>query len=271
MKPVDFNYTRPQSIAEAASLLANSDGNAKLIAGGQTLGPMLNLRFVQPELVVDMTRVAELKRIEEKPDAIVIGACTTHAAIEDGRVPDVTRGMMQRVASRIAYRAVRTRGTIGGSLAHADPAADWVSCLSALGAQVMICGAKGRRTAQLVGFIKGALETDLAPDELIEAVRVPRLSAQARWGYHKICRKTGEFAEAIGAVVIDRGLCHVVAGATNGRPAVLELPADDVLARPPAAGDIAALLEAAGLKGDAYEMSIHAAAVRRAFAEALAA
>ncbi len=271
MKPVDFELARPTTIAEALGLIAGSDGSAKLMAGGQTLGPMLNLRFVQPELIVDLSRIAELRRVEERSDGILLGACTPHAAIEDGRVRDVTGGMMPRVASRIAYRAVRTRGTIGGSIAHADPAADWLSCLSALGARISISGPGGRRETPLVGFVKGALETGLGSDEMIDGVMIPRLGPKARWGYHKICRKTGEFAEAIGAVVIDGDACSIVAGATSGRPAVIEVPAAEVLARPPGRQDVIAMLRAAGLEGDEYEMSIHAAAVRRAIGEAIAA
>ena len=271
MKPVDFDYARPSTVSEAVAMLGRAGGNAKVMAGGQTLGPMLNLRFVQPDLILDISAIAELKRVEEQAGALVLGACTTHAAIEDGRVPDVTRGMLAKVASRIAYRAVRTRGTIGGSLAHADPAADWLSSLTALGASVSISGANGRRQLQLDGFVKGALETALAEDEILDGVMVPRLSDGARWGYHKICRKTGEFAEAIGAVVIDRDRARIVAGATTSRPIVIDVPASDGLMRKPGSGDIATRLRGAGLSGDDYEMKIHAAAVRRAIEEATAA
>ena len=110
----------------------------------------------------------------------------------------------------------------------------------------------------------------LAAEEIVEGVRIPRLSAEARWGYHKLTRKTGEFAHAIGAVVIDKDTCSIVAGATASRPLVLELPAADILSRPPASDDIRGMLEQAGLQGDAYQMSIHTVAVRRALAEALA-
>src|SRR6185503_21358955 len=137
----------------------------------------------------------------------------THAAIEDGRVSDPTGGFLARVARGIAYRAVRTRGTIGGSLAHADPAADWLSCLAALGAQVQIAGSGGNRRMALAGFVRGALETELAERELLTAVRIPRFSREARFGFHKICRKTGEFADAIGVAVHDpaRQLTRLVA------------------------------------------------------------
>ena len=211
MKPVDFDYESPATLAAATALLAGHE-NAKVMAGGQTLGPMLNLRLAQPELIVDIRRIPELTRVAEEGDNLVLGACTTHAAIEDGRVPDSTRGMLQRVASRIAYRAVRTRGTMGGSLSHADPAADWVTCLTALDASVSITGPRGTRRSKLAAFMRGVMETDLAADEILDAISVPRLSSAARWGYHKICRKTGEFAEAIGAVVVDRDRCRIVAG-----------------------------------------------------------
>ena len=121
VKPVTFDYARPVDFPAALALAAQADADVKIIAGGQSLGPMLNLRLVQPDLLVDITGIAELKHVEQKGDALFIGTCITHADIEDGRVPDVTGGAMRAVAAGIAYRAVRNRGTIGGSLVHADP------------------------------------------------------------------------------------------------------------------------------------------------------
>ena len=160
------------------------------MAGGRSLGPMLNLRLVEPERIVDISGVPELRRIERADGCLVIGACVTHADIEDGRVPDVANGMLARVAAGIAYRAVRNRGTIGGSLAHADPAADWVSALSALGAEVEIASRerKGRRVA-LGEFVLGALDVAPAPDELV-ALRVPALPPSARWGMSSIAARS---------------------------------------------------------------------------------
>ena len=182
-------------------MIAGADGTTKIMAGGQSLGPMLNLRLVEPDASSTSPACRNCGGSTERTAALVIGACVTHADIEDGRVPDVANGMMARVAAGIAYRAVRNRGTIGGSLAHADPAADWVSALSALGAEVEIASRarKGRRVA-LGEFVLGALDVALAPDELVTAVRVPALPPSARWGYVKHCRKVGEFADAIGAV-----------------------------------------------------------------------
>ena len=118
-------------------------------------------------------------------------------------MPDVTGGALPKVAHGIAYRAVRNRGTIGGSLTHADPSADWISILAALGASVTLRGPNGARTIPVEDYMLGALEADLRPGELLISVTAPRLSQSARWGYYKICRKTGEFAHAIGAFVID--------------------------------------------------------------------
>jgi len=224
VKPARFDYARPSSLAEASRLLSDQAVFAKILAGGQSLGPMLNLRLVQPQLLVDITGIPELRRVEESDDALILGACVTHANIEDGRVPDATRGILPAIAGGIAYRAVRNRGTIGGSLAHADPAADWVSTLAALGAEVILADASTRRRLPVAQFMTGVFETALKPGEILEAVRIPRPSAAARWGYIKLCRKPGEFAHAMGVVFADpaRDLCRAVVGAIEARPIVLD-------------------------------------------------
>jgi len=269
MKPVAFDYARPASVAEALQMLAGNV-EAKVLAGGQTLGPMLNLRLAQPALLIDVTRIPELAAVSEDAEAITIGATVTHAAIEDGRVLDPTGGFLARVARGIAYRAVRTRGTIGGSLAHADPAADWLSCLAALGAEVVIAGPSGTRRVVLARFVRGALETELAETELLSAVRIPRFSRTARFGFHKICRKTGEFADAIGVVAHDpaRQRTRLVASTAGGGPIIVEeVPLHGT--RPPDVADLQLRLVQAGLSGDAYDLKLHATAVRRALQQLL--
>jgi carbon-monoxide dehydrogenase medium subunit len=272
VKPARFDYERPSSLADATALLRRDDLFVKLLAGGQSLGPMLNLRLVQPALVVDITGIPELKRAEETDDALVLGACVTNADIEDGRVPDVTGGALPRVAQAIAYRAVRNRGTIGGSLSHADPSADWVSCLAALGAEAVIRADSGRRTLPVEDYMVGVFEVSLEPGEILEAVRIPRLSRRARWGYYKICRKTGEFAHAIGAVLYDpeRAVCRAVIGATESKPIVVSDAATLFRGRPSepllSAFDPAAatrLLDARSMR-DPFERQTHLAALRRA-------
>ncbi|MFC7397601.1 FAD binding domain-containing protein [Chelatococcus sp. GCM10030263] len=224
MKPAPFDYVRAASIEDAAAALASADGGGKLIAGGQSLGPMLNLRLVQPSLLIDISGVAELTAVSEDADGLTIGAGVTAAVIEDGRLPTGTAPMLPRIAGGIAYRAVRNRGTIGGSLCHADPAADWVNTLPALGATCVIGGERGAtRRVPVADFMTAAFENALAETELLRAIIVPKISRAARFGYAKISRKTGKFAMASGVVLFDpeRDIFRAVIGATHGKPIVV--------------------------------------------------
>jgi aerobic carbon-monoxide dehydrogenase medium subunit len=263
MKAAAFEYARPTSLPEALALIGGSE--AKVLAGGQSLGPMLNLRLAQPALLVDITRIAELAEVAEDGDGVRLGAIVTHAAIEDGRVRDPTGGFLAKVAAGIGYRAVRTRGTIGGSLAHADPAADWLACLTALGADLMLAAVDGRRRVALDGFVHGAMATGLKSNELIVGVRLPKFSRYARFGYHKICRKAGEFADAVGAVVHDpeRGVHRFVASTLAGAPLVLEA-SQALLAAISELAPLARCLTEAGFSGDAYETRLRAVVLQRA-------
>lgn len=224
MKPARFALERPRDLAEALALVADASGVVKIMAGGQSLGPMLSLRLVEPDLVVDIAAVPELRRFDHDGETLVIGACVTHSDLEDGRVPDIGTDLLARVAGGIAYRAVRNRGTIGGSLSHADPAADWVSALSALGAEIEVASRAGRRCLPIARFVTGALTTALAADDILVAVRIPVPSPTARFGYVKHARKIGEFAHAIGAVLIDpeRGTGRAVIGAIEAPPIVMD-------------------------------------------------
>ena len=268
MKAVNFDYARPRDIEASLSLLAEDGLSVKVMAGSQSLGPMLNMRLVQPDLLVDITGVEELRQVKEEADGVVIGACVTHSDIEDGRVRDVTGGALPSVARGIAYRAVRNRGTVGGSLTHADPAADWISILAALGATVTLRGPNGARTIPVEDYMLGALEPDLRPGELLVSAKVPRLSRTARWGYHKLCRKTGEFAHAIGAFVVDpeRGVCRAVIGATESRPIVIAdarpIVADG--ARERFNGRVADALASSAGMSDPLDRQTHVVALRRA-------
>lgn len=276
MKPAPFAWERPASLTALLDRLAATTGHVKLIAGGQSLGPMLNLRLVEPDVVLDITGVPELRQVRMEGRTLVLGACVTHADIEDGRVPDNTDGALRRVASAIAYRPVRNRGTVGGSLVHADPAADWVSALTALGAEVEIVGRAGRRTLPVERFVTGALDVALGSDEVLVAVRVPALPDGAAWGYVKHCAKIGEFAHAIGAVRIEpaAGRGRAVIGAVEGPPVLL---AD---ARPLFGGRIGpdfaarfdlrvadAVLAEAGM-ADRVERHVHVTVLSRAVAQA---
>ena len=278
MKPAPFDYQRPRDLAEGLSLLANAKTSTKVIAGGQSLGPMLNLRLVEPELIVDISALAELKLAERNGDELVLGACITHADIEDGRVPDLTGGAMREVAANIAYRAVRNRGTLGGSLGHADPAADWVSALAALGARLTLRSSSGTRVIDMDKFIVVALESALRPGEIIEMIHIPARPASARWGYVKSCRKTGEYAHAIGAVLIDpgAGTARIVIGAIEAAPIIVKDPFELFGGR--IAGDYEqrfdarvadAILAKAGV-ANAAQRHIHVNVLKRAIREAAA-
>jgi carbon-monoxide dehydrogenase medium subunit len=251
MKAAAFEHARPESLDAAIDMLTGS-GGARVLAGGQSLGPMLNLRLARPELLVQVNRLPELAVIAADAESVTIGACVTHAAIADGAVPDIghdvpfrhdvvighdsligqevlvgqevliRQDLLRRVANGIAYRAVRNRGTIGGSLCHADPAADWVIVLTALGASVVLRGPHGQRHLTVADFILGAFRTALAPGEILRAVRVPRLPPDARWGYVKACRKPGDFAHAMAAVLLTPRARRLVLGALDGKPLLLE-------------------------------------------------
>jgi carbon-monoxide dehydrogenase medium subunit len=156
-------------------------------------------------------------------DVLRIGAGTTHAAIEDGAVPGRIGEIMAATARRIAYRPVRNRGTIGGSLAHADPAADWVAVLPALGGTAIALGPKGERRLPLSSFVLGIFETALAPDELLRAVELPVLPATAKWGHWKFCRKVGEFSKATACVLnVTSAKPRAVLAALDGPPLVID-------------------------------------------------
>jgi carbon-monoxide dehydrogenase medium subunit len=231
---------------------------------------MLNLRLAQPSLLIDITGIPELTHIEDGGDAVTVGACITTANIEDGRLPGRRFDALAAVAAHIAYRAVRNRGTIGGSVCHADPAADWVSFLCALGAECVIAGANGQRRLPMDQFFAGAYETTLAAGEILQAIRIPRISARGRHGYYKVCRKAGEFALAIGAVLDDpeRNVFRVVIGATGGKPIVI--PDARELRRADKSIDDAAVLRILDRHAitDRFARRQHVAAVSRAYGQA---
>jgi carbon-monoxide dehydrogenase medium subunit len=274
MKAPAVDYVRPRSLAEAVDVLAGHPGDARVIAGGQSLVAMMNLRIASPGLLIDISRLPELGAASDDGGTVTLGACVTHAAIEDSHIADASRGLMPRVAATLAYRAIRTRGTIGGSLALSDPAAEWPAVLSALDAEVMVCGPGGRRAIKCTEFTTGIFETRLAADEIIESVRIPKLSADARWGYLKLCRKSGEFASALAVVIADhaRGRSRVVVGAANGAPLVLHETSRLVSEnrRGEIQGAVAADLgRAADRHFDEFQRNLHTAATTRAVRQVL--
>lgn len=269
---------RPARLGEAVDALAKATAagrDAQILAGGQSLLAMMNLRVSSPDLLIDISRLEELRSAADEGDAIRIGACVTHAAIEDGLAPDPSRGLMPKVAAGLAYRAVRTKGTLGGSLALSDPAADWVAVMQAMDATIVLAGPGGRRETAAIMFTTGLYETVCGRDEIVECIRVPKLGGSARWGYAKFSRKTGAFAISIAAVVADpvRRFARIVLGAAERPPIVLQQASQELqrggglqsicLA---ADHDLAKLADGA----DDYQRSVHGAMISRAVSQVLA-
>jgi carbon-monoxide dehydrogenase medium subunit len=279
MKPAKFEYERPASLDAALRLLAENPG-AKLIAGGQSLGPMLNLRLATPTLLIDISRLEELCVSAADDGHVVVGGAVRHAEFEDGRVPAVLNGLFERAARQIAYRAVRNRGTIGGSLAHADPAADWPAIMIALAAEVEVRSVRGSRRIPAADLSSQALETCLEADEIITSLRLARCGEGARLGHYRLSAQPGEFAEALAVIVHDpqRGYTQAVLSGARQPPQRLGQTACAVAAHQSGnekldlAKAIEADLTAISGKYDftSYEWKVRRASVLRAAQEVLA-
>ncbi len=199
----EFDYHRANSVAEAIQLLGSQD-NARLLAGGQTLIPLMKLRLARPSTLIDIGRIAELKGISVENDVIRIGGSTTHQAIASSHEVEHANSMLAEVAGGIGDPAVRNRGTIGGNIAHADPASDWGTVLLALDAAIEIQGPGGSRTVSAGDFFQGAFTTVLADGEVVTAIRAPVLSGHVHehehehghdHGHPEVHGQVGEYAK----------------------------------------------------------------------------
>jgi aerobic carbon-monoxide dehydrogenase medium subunit len=274
MKSAAFAYCRPGTVTEAVAVLAASGGAAMPVSGGQSLLVLMGLRLTMIDTLVDVSRLPELRAIQDDATEVFIGASTTHAMIEDGKIPDPSSGLMARVASKIAYRAVRNLGTIGGSMALADPSADWPACLIALGAEAYMTGPDGPRREKAETFVRGAYETSLAEGEIVVGFRIPRRKAM-RWGTSKVSRKSGAFADSMAVFVESAGDDPVRVALTGTGSHARLLPRVGAYAqrcRTPDPGDLRAViledLAAIVPDADAYQRRCHVATVSRAMTEA---
>jgi carbon-monoxide dehydrogenase medium subunit len=192
MIPAAFDYQRAGSADEAISLLAEAGDDAKLIAGGHSLLPLMKLRLASPSVLIDIGRLSDLSYVRDAGDQVAIGALTRHRDLE---ISDVLRrdvGILAHAAGQVGDPQVRHRGTIGGSLAHGDPASDLPTVVLALGGSLVARGPKGERTIGAKDFFLGFLETALAPDELLTEIRVPKL--RGGWSYQKFNRRAQDWA-----------------------------------------------------------------------------
>ncbi len=194
MIPTNFEYHKAKSVDEALSLLQQHNGDAKILAGGHSLIPAMKLRLNQPATLIDIAKIPELSYIREEGDQIVIGAATTHGAIANSGLMQGALSMYAEAASMIGDLQVRNIGTIGGSIAHADPAADWPAVLLASDAQIVVSGSGGSRTIAATDFFTGFYETALNEGEIITAINVPKPPANTNSSYQKFMQPASRFA-----------------------------------------------------------------------------
>ena len=193
MKPAPFAYAKARSLDHAIALLDGAP-EARILAGGQSLMPALNMRLSAPSLLVDINRISELSQITQRNGQLEFGALARHAEAEHSRLVAQLTPLIAKALPHIAHPAIRNRGTIGGSIALADPAAELPACLLALGGEIEIASRAGRRTVAADAFFKGLFETALSPGEIITTIRIPAAQPQDRFGFAELARRHGDYA-----------------------------------------------------------------------------
>ncbi len=255
MIPVKFDYVRPESLDEALTALAGGGEDAKVIAGGQSLLPLLRLRLAYPDLLVDLGRVDELRGVTDAGDALVIGAATTHYQLVTDPLIAEYCGLLAQATSTVADPAIRHRGTLGGALAHADPAGDLPAVALALDAVMIARGPGGEREIPAADFFVDYLTTSLQPGEILTAIRIPKLGPD--WGYrYEKFHRTAQSWATVGVAALARrangSVAEVRVGLTNmGSVPIRARAAEDAAAGVPAERD--ALRAAADHAADGTE------------------
>ena len=217
MKPAPFDYHRPDSVLEALELLADEDRDVKVLAGGQSLLTLMNLRLARPDALVDVGRLRELDRVFEDEGRLVIGALTTHRTVETHRGVAAGTPLLAAAAREVAHVGIRHRGTLGGTLAHADPAAELPAALVCLGGTLHVeSAARGRREIAAEEFFVSVFTSALQPDELVTWVSVPTLTQAQGWGFRELAHRPGDYALAGAAVTVRLDDAGLVAGVRGG-------------------------------------------------------
>jgi carbon-monoxide dehydrogenase medium subunit len=267
MKPPRFDYHAPRTIEQSVDLLARYGGEAKVLAGGQSLMPMLNFRLARPAALVDVNRIPELAYLREDDGTLAFGALTRQRTIEFS--PLVARRLpLLREATRwVGHLPIRSRGTIGGSIAHADPSAEYPAVLTALDGEVVVQGPRGRRTLKPAELFETYLTTRLAPDELLVEVRLPAAPAGAGYAFEEFARRHGDFAlVGIAASIVGNGNRCTAArlAAAGAGPVPVRLRAAEEILERDGLGDAA--LEAASARAAELvepDSDVHASAAYR--------
>ena len=196
MKPAPFEYHRPASLAETFDLLDRYGDDGRILAGGQSLVPTLNMRLVTPRAVIDINRLPGLDAIRATPEGLEIGALVRQEVLERSALVTEHASLIASAVPHVGHAAIRTRGTVGGSLALADPAAELPACAVALEATIRVMSRRGGRDVAAADFFRGIYTTVLEPGEVVTAITVPRAAAGWRWGFEELARRHGDFALA---------------------------------------------------------------------------
>lgn len=202
MKPAGFAYFAPRTVEEVVSLLDEHGYEAKLLAGGQSLVPLMNLRLARPAVLVDLNRVGELSFVESGDDDVRIGSMTRHHTVATSPQIVEASPLLSHAAGQIGYRAIRYRGTMGGSMAHADPASELPCVAVTQGVEINVAGTGGERTIHSDEFFLDHMTTTLASEEIVMSVRFPRVRPDERWGFKEFARKVGDFAVVMVAALL---------------------------------------------------------------------
>ena len=202
MKPATFEYVVVDSVMKGVTVLSEARGEAKILAGGQSLVPMLNFRLIRPAILVDINRIRELAFIEETGNTIRVGALTRHYELEISPVLAKHLPVVASAMTHVAHLAIRNRGTIGGSLSHADPAAELPMMALLLNARLHVVSSKGERTVAALDFFRDALTVDLGEDEIVTEIHLPKLPPNTGWGFEEVARRAGDFAVAAVAATV---------------------------------------------------------------------
>src|ERR1700704_1474931 len=203
MKLPPFDYACPTTLPEAIELLASHDGDAKALAGGQSLVPMLAFRLAQPSLLVDLRKLADLRGIRISDAGVTLGAMVRWRDIEDDERLETAHPLLKAAISHVAHYQIRNRGTVGGSIAHADPAAEMPGIAVTCDAEISVVGRAGSRVINAADFFIAPLVTALAADEIIVEIRLPAWPAKRRWAFREFARRRGDFAMAGTALFYD--------------------------------------------------------------------
>ena len=276
MKPASFEYFRPHSLDEALALLAEHGGDAKPLAGGQSLIPAMNFRLATPAVLVDLNGLHELDYITEVPGELRIGGMSRQRTVERSALVVERAPLLAETMPHIAHPAIRNRGTIGGSLAHADPAAELPAVMTALKATMMVTSAHGVRAVSADDFFLGLFSTSVEPGELLTEIRIPVPANRAGFAFQEISRRHGDFAlvGAAASVQLDgqgrAARARIALLSVGDRPALAEHAARAIEGQLPSAESIRAAADAAATKDIDPPSDIHASArYRRQLANVL--